>query len=256
MKEVLALIEKEEKEFSQLPFFAFLKDRTIDPRQRLSWTPYAAPLIMGFADMNKYIFRKETSEDKIQKLINKHTYEDDYHWEWFLKDIDKLGFDKSQKFSDSLRFIWGEETVKTRLLWQEIALLIYQADPIIVLSAIKAEEATWNVVLPVTCAVTNEIQKLTKQRFDYFGKSHLDAENNHGIDTDEIQDFLLTIELTEEQKNKSFDVVHRIFKLFTEIVNDFMVYARNYPTDNYLKLHSIVKLKNESQESFSSNNKV
>lgn len=248
MKEVLEFIEQKKQEFAHLPFFQYMQDKSISPLQRMAWVPCATPLVMGFADMNKYVFRRNNSEDKIQQLINKHTYEDDYHWEWFLQDVENLGFDKWQKFSDSLKFLWGKDTIKTRLLWQKIALNLYQADSIVILAAIKAEEATWDIVSSITVDITNDIEKMTNQKYYYFGKTHLEAESNHVIDTDETQKFLERIELTEEQKQKSINVVEITFNLFTEVINDFMVYAQQYPIDNERQLKVVQEYHTEFGE--------
>jgi hypothetical protein len=95
MKEVLDLISTKKQQFSQLPFFQFLQDENIDPRQRLAFAPCFAPFVMGFGELNKYVWRQEPTTDPIQSLINQHTYEDDGHWIWFLEDLQKLGFDCS-----------------------------------------------------------------------------------------------------------------------------------------------------------------
>ena len=47
MKEVLELIEQKKQEFAKLPFFEYLRDESIDSRQRLVWALCYHPLGYG-----------------------------------------------------------------------------------------------------------------------------------------------------------------------------------------------------------------
>src|SRR5689334_10512837 len=109
MKEVLAFIESQKQEFAQLELFKFLKDKSIDPRQRLAFAPCITPFVMNIWEVNKYFFREEPTNDPIQALINVHSYEDDHHFIWYYEDMEKLGFNKSMKYLDVLKFIWGPQ---------------------------------------------------------------------------------------------------------------------------------------------------
>jgi hypothetical protein len=235
MKEVLALVEKRKQEFAQLPLFRFMQDKSIDPRQRLAWTPCAVPLIMGFGELNRYDLRKEPTNNPIQKLINRHTYEDDHHWLWFLEDLEKLGFNHSMNFSDAIRFLWGEETCKTRQVCHQIALYTFRAEPIVVLAVIEVMEATGNVAFALTGQVAQELQEITKQNYRYFGQYHFCMETGHLTGTDNVEQFLENIQLTHEQRAKAFEVVEKVFEVFTEATNEMMAYAENHPMVQPLK---------------------
>lgn len=228
MKEVLALIEKRKQEFAQLPLFQFLQDKSIDPRQRLIWAPCAAPLAMSFRHLNKYDLRKEPTDDPIQEIINRHTYEDDHHWVWFLEDLEKLGFDDSIRFSDAIKFLWGKETYKTRQICHQIALHTFRAEPIVVLAAIEAIEATGNVASAMTAQVAQELEQITQQKYRYFGEHHLCVETGHITGTDNVEQFLENIQLTHEQRAKAFEVVEKVFEVFTEATNEMMAYAEKH----------------------------
>lgn len=102
MKNILALIEEKQQVYAQLPFFQFLQDESIEPIQRLAFAPCAAPFIMSFSDLCKYALRQEPTNDKIQAILNQHTYEDDFHWQWFLEDLEKFGLNASLQLNDSL----------------------------------------------------------------------------------------------------------------------------------------------------------
>ncbi|BAY44752.1 hypothetical protein SAMD00079811_23540 [Scytonema sp. HK-05] len=235
MKEVLALIEKRKQEFAQLPFFKFMQDKSIDPRQRLAWAPCVAPFAIGFGQLNRFDFRKEPTDEPIQKLINRHTYEDDHHWVWFLEDLEKLGLNHLMKFSDAMRFYWGEETYKTRQVCHQIALYTFRSEPIVVVAAIEAIEATGNVALAVTAQVAQELEQITRQKYRYFGEDHFCVETGHTTGTDDIEKLLESIQLTHEQRAKAFEVVEKVFEVFTEATNEMRAYAEKHPIVQPLK---------------------
>ncbi|KAB8319208.1 iron-containing redox enzyme family protein [Tolypothrix campylonemoides VB511288] len=228
MKEVLALIEKRKQEFAQLPLFQFLQNKSIDPRKRLAWAPCVTPIAMSFEDLLKYDFRKEPTDDPIQELINKHTEEEDNHWMWFLEDLEKLGFDYLMKFSDSMRFYWGEETYKTRQVCHQIALHTFRSEPIVVLAAMEAIEATANVAFALTAQVAQELQQITKQKYRFFGQYHVGVESAHTVLTNDAKQFLESIQLTQEQRAKAFEVVEKVFEVFTEATNEMRTYAEKH----------------------------
>ncbi|KST62118.1 hypothetical protein [Mastigocoleus testarum] len=231
MKEVLALIEKRKQEFAQLSFFKYLQDKSIDPRQRLAWVPCLTPLVMSFRDLNRYNFRKEPTKNPIQTLINIHTYEDEHHWIWFLEDLEKLGLDRLMKFSDSMKFFWGDETSKTRQVFYTIAQYTFQKEPIVALAAVESIEATGNVGFQLTVPIVQELQKITKHNYRYFGQYHLRVETGHLTGSNDCEKFIENIELTAEQKIQAFEIVEKVFDLFSESVQEMMVFAQKYPIE-------------------------
>ena len=183
---------------------------------------------MGFAQLNSLDFRKEPTNDPIQLIINQHTYEDNHHWQWFLEDLEKLGLNHSMKFSAALNFFWGEETKKTRQICHQIALHTFQAEPILVLAAIEAIEATGNVALSLTAQVAEELQQDTKQNYRYFGRHHFCVETGHAVGTDNLQQFVEDLQLTEEQRAKAFQLVEKVFEVFSESMEEIITYTQKY----------------------------
>ncbi|MEO0838368.1 MAG: hypothetical protein AAF063_05625 [Cyanobacteria bacterium J06643_5] len=235
MKEVLELIEKRKQEFAKLPFFEFLQDKSIDPRQRLVWVPCIAPLVMTFGELNKYILRKEVlnphnqlPNNKVQNLINQHTYEDDHHWIWFLEDLDKMGFNPLVNFTDVIKFLWSKETQAARYVAYELIISAFHKDPMLKLAALESVEATGNVGFTIFAKVGKELEEITYQKYSYFSKSHLNVEMGHLYgEMNNIEQFkyLKTIVLTPEQKMQAFEFVNKIFDSFTELLNQMMIYA-------------------------------
>ncbi|GAB4530736.1 MAG: hypothetical protein Tsb0014_13640 [Pleurocapsa sp.] len=229
MREVLAFIAQKQAEFAQLPLFKFMQDRSISPKQRLAFAPCAAPFILAFADLNKYVLRQEPTEDKIRAILNQHSYEDDYHWQWFLEDIDKLGFNSELKLNDSLRFIWSEETKHSRLLAYELyRYLTIQTEPLSQLVILESMEATSSVFSSFAVQIAEELQTITNQEFCYFGHCHIDVENGHHAHTDEVKQFISNIQLKDEVLTQQFELVEKVFELFSEWSYGMLAYAQAY----------------------------
>ena len=204
MKELLELIDNKKQEFAQLPLFEFVQDPSISPEQRLAFAPCLSFFAMSFKDINEKALRADSNHNKLQELINQHTYEDCYHWVWFLGDMQKLGHNQSSNSNDTLRFLWGEETKATRSLSYKLYGYTFEADPILKLAAIEAIEATGNVFLSCVAQVATELEAITKQKYLYFGEHHLDRENGHTTDSDEGHQFIENIQLTEENSPTGF----------------------------------------------------
>ena len=66
------------------------------------------PFIMGYSDLNKYVFRKGEGDadlEPLQVLLNAHTYEEDFHWQWMLNDLEKLGSDSPMPLPNAARVL-------------------------------------------------------------------------------------------------------------------------------------------------------
>lgn len=241
MKEILAFIDAKKQEFAQLPLLKFMQDTSIDPRKRLAWSPYATPFIMGFGELNKYAFRDLTSNDPIQLLINKHTEEDDHHWLWFLSDIEKLGFDYSLKFTNSVKFLWGDQTKTPRWVIYQLFRYALESDPLQKLVIIEVLESTGNIVFANAAKVAQELQAITGNKYLYFGAFHLAVETGHTTGKNDIELFLKNLELTGLQYQSAVEMAETIFELIIELVNALFEYAVNYDEQQTLEKIGSIK---------------
>ncbi|VEP12342.1 conserved hypothetical protein [Hyella patelloides LEGE 07179] len=228
MKDILLLIEEKQRVYSQSPLFEFMQDESIYPAKRLAFAPCAAPFIMSFADLCKYVLRQEPTNDAIQAILNQHTYEDDSHWQWFLEDIEKLGFNCSLPLNDSLRFVWGEETKASRLLTYQLYTYIAQSEPIEKLVVLEAMEAASDIFMSFTKPITNQLQSITNQEYSYFGDRHFEAENNHNAHSHDVNKFIESIYISEKTRQKSVYLVDQVFELFTKWNHRLLTYAQDY----------------------------
>ncbi|BAY61605.1 hypothetical protein NIES22_16720 [Calothrix brevissima NIES-22] len=232
MKEVLELIQLRKEEFAKLPLFEYLQNENIDPRERVAWAPCFAPFAMNFKDLNAYALREEPTTDPIQEMINTHTYEDGQHWAWYLTDLERLNIDPSMRFTETLRFLWGDETKRTRYLCYELfAITLSQTDPLLKLAIIESIEVTGTVALAALAKLGQDLEEITNKHYRYFSARHLDVETGHvqgGLSYDDTDNFLQKLQLTEQQKKQAIEIVNRVFDSFTNCVIELMEYGQNH----------------------------
>lgn len=226
MKKVLAHIENKKQEFAELEFFKFLQNKNIPPRQRLAFAPCFTPFVMGFGELNQYVWREEPTKDPIQAIINQHSYEDDGHWIWFLEDLQKLGFDISLNFTDALKFLWSQEIKVSRQTFYEIYRYTCKASPIHKLAVIEAIEATADIFLSTTAQVAQELELAFDIDCKYFGMYHFSVDSNHSMDSSETVESISNIKLEKNVEEEAIELVDQIFELFTKLEFTLLQYAK------------------------------
>ncbi len=234
MKEILALIEARKLDFSKKPFLEFLRNKRIAPRDRLSFTLCLSPFVMGFSELNKSVFRDETTTDPLQKLINKHTTEDDRHWLWFLEDIQALEIDYYVQFTDALKFIWSEETKVSHQVIHELYRYTFKAAPIQKFIVLQVVEATGNVFLSTVQQVSQELKSIKNKEFKYFGSCHVDEDSSHSINSSSFEHLFENIELSEAERKNAFELVDKIFLLFENLTEALLAYSQKHSIDDVL----------------------
>lgn len=228
MKQVLAHIEINKQEFAKSEFFEFLQDKSIHPRRRLAFAPCFAPFVMGFGELNQYVWRDEPTNDPIQAIINQHTYEDDSHWIWFLEDLQNLGFDMSLNFTDTLRFLWSKQVKSSRQTFYEIYRYTYKATPIHKLVVIEAIEAIADIFLSTTAQVGKELQIVSDVEYKYFGMHHFLIDSNHSMDSVETLKSISNIQIEKDVEKEAFELVNQMFDLFSKFVDVLLENAKIY----------------------------
>lgn len=234
MKHILALIEAKKNNYSQCSLFEFMQDLTIHPIKRLAFAPCAAPFIMNFADLCKHTLRQEPTNNEIQLLLNQHTYEDDSHWQWFLEDLQQLGFNHLLTFNNSLKFLWSEETRCSRFLSNELYHNIVQSKPLEKWIILEVMEAAADVFLSHTRAITQEIQLISDQEFKYFGNCHFNAETEHTAYSQNISELIENIRISKADRYKNTMLVNTTFELFSQWNLSLLAYAQSYSVSQLL----------------------
>jgi len=227
MRHLLEVLDRRTVEFAEHSFFDFLRDASIDPRQKLSFVPTLAHFVLTFADVYSLVLREEPAKDKHQELVNAHTREDGDHWKWFLADLEKLGHDPRLAFSEALRFVWSDATVNTRLLSYNICRLGLGADSLHKLVLVHCIEATGKVTLEHVAPIGKELARLTGKNLVYFGPHHFNSENSHTLEQSEMKRMVEGIELEAELRVELLTLVDKSFALFTACADEQLAFAKS-----------------------------
>lgn len=223
MEAVLAAIKERRQAFARLPFFAFLRDESLEPEQRLAFFPCMAHWCMSFADLNRYFLRSEPATDQYQQRVNIYSHEDDDHWRLYLEDFRQLGFEQLYAGTDWFRFLWGEETRANRMLSYRIAHLVLGASSIQRLAIIEAMEEAADVFFPLTVRLAEQVRARTGAELRYLGHFHMSLEAEHTGAGD--HESLARIELDDETRRKTIGMVNEIFGLFEDWAEEVLRFA-------------------------------
>jgi hypothetical protein len=217
-------IFRAKKKYATLPFFDFMRDESLTPRERLLFYPCMAPFILDFGDLNKYVLRDEGSINPHQALVNNHTHEDDHHWPWYLEDLTKLGFDKLAPMTQVLSFMYSDETSVNRMLSKKLAHLVYDATPIERLVIIESIEETGNVLFTQTAALARRVEAEEGIVLRYLGDFHFQLETGHAMSGGDHRE-LAAIPLDDAGRARCTRIVGSVFKYFEEWTAELLAFA-------------------------------
>lgn len=233
MRQIQYYIQQKNQKFAEHPLFTFLRDDSIDPRQRLSIAPCMAHFTMSFGDLNRYVYRdtQRYTDDPFQRFINEHSEEDDHHWLWFLKDIETLGFDPELRFSEALRLLWSEETADTRRLSYELAGCILGAEPVYKFIVLESIEAIVLVFFSSTRHAANDLLRRTGRECLYFGDYHLAREAEHAMSPSarELRKVIDAFEMSPAMREQGRRLVDMCYAILTRSVANLHGYALVHP---------------------------
>ncbi|MEG4811539.1 hypothetical protein QUA82_28550 [Microcoleus sp. F8-D3] len=238
MKAIVAFIELKKQEFAKLPLFDFLANKQIHANQRLIFAPVLAPLAVGLSDLNKYVLRDSSSNNKVQELINKYTYKKNYYWHDYLEYLEELGLNQLISYGD-FRLLWGEETKKTRSLCSAIERYAWKASPIEKLVLVEVLEGTAKVFFEAALAVVMELQHINQKEYVDFEVNYGGLENYHLLNMPEILQFLAEIELTNAECQAALELAQNVFELFTEAMNELFRHSQTNSCKTVLQVPSI-----------------
>jgi hypothetical protein len=216
MQSVMREVAQAKRHYSTLPLFAFLRDESLDPRDRLAFVPAMAPFILAFPDLSRCVFRDEASRDPIQALVHERTRADDHRWPLFLEDLTKLGFDRSAPLTQHLRATMKDAHQQGRMLGPRLAQLAYGATPIEKLVIVEALEETGNVFFGLTAGIAARIEAEGGPELRYLGQLRF-ARDRRAVDE---------IALDPPQRVRCLDLAFHVFDLFADWSNELHAGAR------------------------------
>ncbi|MBE9096172.1 hypothetical protein [Tychonema sp. LEGE 07203] len=238
MKEIVAFIEQKKQEFAKLHLFEFLANKNIHPNQRLIFAPLLAPFAVGLSDLNKYVLRESSSNNKVQELINKYTYKENYYWRWYLQHLETLGFNQLMSCGD-FRLLWGEETQKTRSLCSVLERYAWKASPFQKLVLVKVLEATAIFFFEAALAVVMELQEATNKEYVYFEGGCVGWESHQIVNTPEMLQVLAEMEVTDSEREAALELAQDVFELFTEAMKELFGHSKTNSCNTVLQVSSI-----------------
>lgn len=212
MREVINYIEDRRSSYESHDLFKLLTDESLPGETRLSWAPSIIPFIMGYSDLNKYVFRKGEGDahlDPLQAMLNAHTYEEDFHWQWMLTDLAKIGADSQLSLSDATRVLWSSAFQHSRRLVLELASIASTSPTYAVFAMVEAIEAVSITIFKHCRGITMR----NGEECEFFGSTHYNAETSHSIKSPEIEETRLPI-LEPAQRAEAKAMVDRVFALY------------------------------------------
>jgi hypothetical protein len=229
MKYMFEYINDKCRAFDERPLFAYLRDSRVDPRHRLNFVPYAAHFVMTFADLYHFFLTEEPPRDEYQRLVNTHLAEEGSHWKWFLCDLSNMDLDPSLRFTDALRFIWSDDTIKTRRLAYQMCRLSGGMSSLQKLVMVLAIEATGRVALEAAVSAGRQVEANSGQKLVYFGQHHLDTEHKHTVEDQGVRQKLEGIVIHESMRANMRTIVDEVFHHFGEFVDETFHLAKCGP---------------------------
>jgi len=241
MKKLLEQVEQRLIDQEKTPFILWLRDPKVSNYDKLAlWFPCCAGFAFGFKDLNSMIFRypeEEAATDKFKNVINQHSLEDANHWPMYLSDLESLGLDKTQKFSEFLREVWSDDTVKQRWATYRLSQMAIEAqNPVDRYALIETIEMFGHYLFGVLKDVSVAYAAETGVKLKYLGQQHFDKEVGFLTNQDDdVQDDILDIELSSEDRARLSKYVLEVCDMIEERWTEFFVYGQKYKPINKLK---------------------
>jgi hypothetical protein len=217
MKAVMRELAQAKRHYSTLPLFEFLRDETLAPRDRLAFYPCMAPFILAYSDLNRFVFRDETSRDPYQRMINERTIEDDNHWPWYLEDLVRLGFDRLVGMTQAFRVTMKDEAIHSRMLAPRLAQLAHHASPLEKLVILDSIDETGNVLFGLTATLATRIEANGGPALRYETVRAMRGQHRRGHEA---------VTLADGERSRCLDCAFRVFDMFADWSNELHNYAR------------------------------
>jgi hypothetical protein len=229
MRRALEYIAKKKELVYHWPFFVHLRDQTVPSVERLAFVPAGAPFIMAFADLNKYVLNVPETKDPLQELINVHSEEDATHFRLYLKDLKTLGYDTPVNFSDTLKFLWSDERKHCRQTCYLLTAMLASASSTLRLVVVEAIETAGAAGFEVFSELAVEYHAATGKELVFFGPFHKKLETGHTMGTDDIEEKLHSLVLSDEESARARTLADDVFNIFGVMMQELFDYVRKPP---------------------------
>jgi len=181
--------------------------------------------VLGFKDILREM-QYENPTTEVELEINTHCIEDIHHWEWFLSDLERLGFSHKswgEREADVFKQLWSDRSYVVRdLVYSTIAHVKHGGNAMVALAVIEYLEAAFGVF--INCFKPIVKRSGVYDELQYFGRLHVEEEETHtrgawieGRRTD-TSGSITTIQLKENE----LETISRVVKEISEKL--FMVF--------------------------------
>ncbi|WP_276480852.1 hypothetical protein [Paraflavitalea pollutisoli] len=220
MLQIIQTLELRKQQLRQSPLCSMLRSESIPPASRLSFTPSMLFFVMGFKDI-LYMMKDEQSTDPMQQSVNVHCDEDSYHWQWYLKDLERISY--GQQFLDQpgttlFTRIWADDLEAVRkVVYETIHLARTFSLPFYKLVIIEALEATFECFNEPVFELVHTMG--LQDKLEYFGVLHAHSEANHAMEkTSDGHESAAynNYEPTSHETQNAVFIVNKVFDLFVQ----------------------------------------
>lgn len=218
MLEIIQALDARKQQLHQSRLCKMIGNKALPPEARLNFTPAMLFFVMGFKDI-LYTMKDEKSSDPMQQSVNVHCDEDSYHWQWYLKDLERLQDGQqflAQPGTTMFTQIWSDDYSAVRdVVYETIHLARQFSLPFYKLIIIEALEATFECFNEPVFALVHEMGR--QEELEYFGQLHAHSEASHAMEktTDEHESTAYqNYQPGQLETNNALFIIHKIFDLF------------------------------------------
>lgn len=202
--------------FASNPLHQILKGDATPIGDKLKFIPDMLFFVMGFKDL-MHLVRYENPQSDLERDVNAHSDNDDYHWKWYLQDLALLSERfKNENSIDLVSSVWNQGSFEGRNSIYVFARYMQEhSDPAARMLMVEVLEIGFDIFKDHLHPVLKTAGLY--DQLDYFGKKHQDVEEAHetGIGDDEIAHLIgvLPDHLKEDMAvivNQLFDQIYKM----------------------------------------------
>ena len=220
MQAIIQTLEARKKELKQSPLCRMVGDESLSMESRLAFTPAMLFFVMGFKDILNEM-KDEGSTNPMQQSVNVHCEEDSFHWQWYLKDLERISFGKEFLAiapTELFTLVWSEPWQATReVVYKSIHLAKQFNTPFYKLILIESLEATFDCFNEPMFNLVHAMGR--QEELEYFGQLHAHAEADHAMEkTNEEQESASynNYQPSNVERDNALMIIDSVFKAFDD----------------------------------------
>lgn len=235
MKTIMTYRDLKQQELSKHRFFDLINSLGIPLEKKMMISPIMVILTMNFRDMNKYMIRYDSPDEKYKHTINQSTLVDERHSELFLEDWRKLHLDDLSEWAASDVIWWlflAEETEILRKYNVEFIQLCVDddEDPFLRFAHSESAKVFCHYFFLQLSLLANPLGEKNNVFYRYFGTFHANLIEESLLESEEI--FSKYRFDDEEHRNKAMTLSERMYSIYNTIYELFARYTEKYVTTN------------------------